>query len=483
MSFAQGIKLSIGIAAALLVLAIPASWIPIAGLTGLQQRVMAVFVLAMFFWILEPIPIFATSVMIIVLQLLFMSDRGIAMLAPDETLHYADVMHNFADPIIMLFLGGLFLGAAATKYRVDVNLGRVLLEPFGSSPRWVMLGMMAITAVFSMFMSNTATTAMMLAVLMPVLRAIDPEDPAKVGFALSIPFAANVGGIGTPIGTPPNAVALKYLTPELLGREGTTPLISFGGWMLFAAPFMLVLLILTWGLLLVVFRPRARTLEIDFSGRWLQSRRAWVVYVTSLVTIALWLVGSRWLGMSSTVVAMIPVGVFTATGVINSNDLKTISWDVLWLIAGGFALGMALEDSGLAVALVESIPFGAFPALGVVALASLLTWAMASFMSNTATANLMLPLMATLAAALPTLDPLGGPVMLLLAVTFCASLSMILPISTPPNALAYASGWIRTPDMVRMGLLVGAMGMALLVVMLVLLRGLEYFATFGPAAG
>jgi len=383
----------------------------------------------------------------------------------------------------MLFLGGLFLGAAATKYRLDVNLGRVLLGPFGTSPRWVMLGMMLVTALFSMFMSNTATTAMMLAVLMPVLRAIEPGDPARTGFALSIPFAANIGGIGTPIGTPPNAVALKYLTPGLFGEAGGSPLIGFGTWMGFAVPFMLVLLFLAWALLLLMFRPRKPTVEVDFAGTWVRSPRAWVVYVVSLLTIGLWLTGGRVHGMSSPVVAMIPVGAFLATGVMDSRDLKGIGWDVLWLIAGGFALGMALEASGLAEGLVASIPFGAMPVLAVLGVACFLTWLMASFMSNTATANLMLPVMASLAVALPALDSLGGPVLLLLAVTFCASLSMILPISTPPNALAYASGWIRTPDMVRMGLAVGVMGGALLVVMLAILRWIGFFAGFGPGAG
>jgi sodium-dependent dicarboxylate transporter 2/3/5 len=484
MNRTRWIKVIVGLVAAGIVLALPREAFGIDGLTALQQRVMATFVFAMCFWVLEPIPIFATSVMVVVIELLFMSDKGIRGLAPaGGTLSHRDVMHNFADPIIMLFLGGLFIGAAATKYKLDVNLGRVLLRPFGSRPRWVMLGMMIATAVFSMFMSNTATTAMMLAVLMPVLRSIDPKDPARIAFALSIPFAANIGGIGTPIGTPPNAVAMKYLAPDLLGRAGgsTGPLISFGGWMLFAVPFVIVLLAATWALLQWMFRPRADRIEVDFSARWLRSGRAWIVYATSSATIILWLLGGKVHGMSSTVIAMIPVGVFTATGVLDSNDLKKISWDVLWLVAGGFALGMALEQSGLAEALVHAIPFGDLPALVVVVVACVVAYVMAGFMSNTATANLLLPVMATLAAALPTLGPVGGPVMLLLAVTFCCSMSMCLPISTPPNAMAYATGWIHTPHMARAGLLTGAVGIALLAGMMILLNMIGYFARFAPA--
>ncbi|QNN22185.1 SLC13/DASS family transporter [Planctomycetales bacterium ZRK34] len=474
------VKTVIALLAAAIVLMLPADTFGIVGLTVLQQRVMALFVFAMFFWVLEPIPIFATSVMIIVLELLFMSNKSIKWLKPPDTLHYEAVMHNFADPIIMLFLGGFFIGAAATKYRMDINLGRVLLKPFGTNPKWVMLGMMIVTAIFSMFMSNTATTAMMLAVLMPVLRSIAPEDPARVGFALSIPFAANVGGIGTPIGTPPNAVAMKYLTPQLLDSASTvkTPLITFGQWMLFAVPYMLVLLVITWLLLLFMFKPKADKMTVNFEGKWLRSGRAWVVYVTSALTILLWLLGS-FHGMSSTVVAMIPVGVFCATGVIDSNDLKQMSWEVLWLMSGGFALGMALQDSGLANALVNSIPFASMSAMVVLALVCILTFVMANFMSHTATSNLILPVVATLATALPTLGDVGGPVALLLACTFCASLSMTFPISTPPNAMAYATGWIENRDMAKSGLITGVIGLLLLGGMLMMLKTMGYFATFG----
>ncbi len=483
------IKIAVGLAAALLVLALPAESFGIEGLTPLQQRVMATFVFAMFFWVLEPIPIFATSVLVIVIELLFMSDRGFKGLtipADDGPLSYTAVMNNFADPIIMLFLGGFFIGAAATKYKLDINLGRVLIRPFGTRPKWVMLGMMIATAVFSMFMSNTATTAMMLAVLMPVLRSIDPDDPARIGFALCIPFAANIGGIGTPIGTPPNAVAMKYLTTGLVdpttAAQDVRPLITFGEWMLFAVPFVIVLLAFAWLLLGILFKPKADHIKVDFSGKWLKSGRAWVVYITSIVTIGLWLVGGKVHGLHSGVIAMIPVGVFTATGVIDSSDLKKISWDVLWLVAGGFALGMALEDSGLATGLVNSIPFDTLPAILIVVVAGLLTYVMAGFMSNTATANLILPVMATLAVALPTLDGLGGPVMLMLAVTFCASLSMCLPISTPPNAMAYATGWLQTPNMAKAGIVTGIVGLAMVAGLMIVLKLLGFFAGFAPAA-
>ena len=147
------------------------------GLTLIQHRMLMIFCLAVLCWILEPIPIFATSVLLIFLELLLVSNKSLIWLRQgyEENLlgillPYDELLKTFASPIIMLFLGGFFLAIAATKYRLDRNLARVLLRPFGNDPRFVMLGLMMITAVFLMFISNTATTALMLAILAPVLK-------------------------------------------------------------------------------------------------------------------------------------------------------------------------------------------------------------------------------------------------------------------------------------------------------------------------
>lgn len=441
----------------LLIWAMPTSWIPIAGMSVVEHRLLAIFAMAVLLWILEPIPVWATSVLVIVTQLVLISDRGCApfcsgMGTPGfgELLSYRDIMATFASPVIMLFVGGFFLALAATKYRLDTNLARVFLRPFGRRPAAILLGLMLITAVFSMFMSNTATTAMMLAILTPVLRAFAKNDPGRTAFVLGIPFAANVGGIGTPIGTPPNAVALQYLTGDNA--------IGFGAWMGFAVPYVLVMLGITWVLLLRAFRPHAATVSVDIRGSFMRTRKAGVVYVTAAATILLWLTDT-WHGMNSYVVAMLPVGVFAAAGVVTAEDLRRLHWDVLWLVAGGIALGMALQRTGLAAHLVASVPFGSFPPHGVVVLASLVALGLASLASHTATANLVLPIAASVGAALPGLVPLGGEKMLVLTVTLACSLAMPLPISTPPNAMAYATGMVQSQQMARVGILVGLIGL------------------------
>jgi sodium-dependent dicarboxylate transporter 2/3/5 len=453
------------------ILLLPATSFGIDGLTLVEQRVIAIFVMAALCWVLEPIPIYATSVLIIVLELLIISDKGLWFTKVDvpelgNLISHKAIMGTFASPIIMLFLGGFFLAMAATKYRLDVNLARVLLKPFGQDPKYVMLGLMMITAVFSMFMSNTATTAMMLSILTPVLALFSRADLGKISFALSVPIAANIGGIGTPIGTPPNAVALKYLVDENT--------ISFGQWMLFAVPFVVVMLFIAWLLLTQLFPATIKKIDLDIKGKFLKTPKAITVYMTFIITILLWLMDD-FHGMNAYVVALIPVAVFSMFNIITKEDLKNISWDVLWLVSGGIALGVALDKSGLAKNAIDAIPFAEWHPLLLIVGASLLCLLMANFMSHTATANLLLPLVAALGASMQGLLPYGGEVILILAVTFAASLGMSLPISTPPNALAYASGHIETKQMVKVGMILGLVGLLISYAMLYLLNKISFF--------
>ena len=180
-----------------------------------QQRVIAIFVFTAMMWILEVIPTWTTSVVAIVSILLTTSNKGLGFLISKENVgaltNYKDVMAAFADPVIMLFLGGFVLAFAATKVGLDVQLAKIMLKPFGKNPKTVLLGVLLVIGLFSMFMSNTATAAMMLTFLTPVLATLPKDGGGRIALALAIPIAANLGGIGTPIGTPPNAIALGAL--------------------------------------------------------------------------------------------------------------------------------------------------------------------------------------------------------------------------------------------------------------------------------
>ena len=440
-----------------LIWVIPPEAMGLEGLTLIQHRMLMIFCLAVLCWILEPIPIFATSVLLIFLELLLVSNKSLIWLRQgyEENLlgillPYDELLKTFASPIIMLFLGGFFLAIAATKYRLDRNLARVLLRPFGNDPRFVMLGLMMITAVFSMFMSNTATTALMLAILAPVMKLFKPDDPARFAFILSIPLAANIGGVGTPIGTPPNAVAMKYLVGENA--------ISFSEWMMFGIPLALMLLVITWLLLIILNPPKDKHMDLVIEGSFMSSWKAWVVYLIFASTILLWLTGKLH-GLNSYIVAMLPVFVFLATRILGKDDLKLLSWDVLWLISGGIALGYGLEETGLSRVMIEQVPFSQLDPMLIVISATVLALLMSTFISNTATANLLLPLMAALGSSEAGLQALGGEMMLILVVTFSCSFAMALPVSTPPNAMAFATGLLPSSVLLRMGAIVSVMGL------------------------
>jgi sodium-dependent dicarboxylate transporter 2/3/5 len=466
------IKLLVSIVIPFLILLVPIESFPIDGLTIIEKRVIAIFVLAALLWVLEPVPIYATSVLIIVLELIMISNKGFVLFtdnASKETfgvlLDYQSIFATFASPIILLFLGGFFLAMAATKYRLDKNLARIMLKPFGQNPKMLMLGLMIITAVFSMFMSNTATTAMMLSILAPVLALFSPTDRGRIALALSVPVAANIGGIGTPIGTPPNAIALKYLTGDNA--------ISFGEWMSFGVPFVIVLMLVAWFLLNLLYPSESTAVKLDIPGTFMKNKKANIVYATFAGTILLWLTDFLH-GMNSYIVAMIPVAVFTTTGIITKEDLKKISWDVLWLVSGGIALGLAMDKSGLAKNLVDSIPFQNFSPYFIIGGAALLTVIMANFMSNTATANLLMPILAALGVTVESLAGLGGISTLIIVTAIASSVGMSLPISTPPNALAHGTGAVTTRDMARMGVMMGILGLCLAFITVYMLNILNF---------
>lgn len=488
--------MGIGILAAIAFLFFPYESIGLA-LNVVEIRVIAIFALAALFWVLEPFPIWTTSVLVIVLMLLTVSDLGLKLTLPDflggntlfsfqndpatgekfsNLVNYKGIMATFADPIIMLFLGGFFLAAAATKYKLDMNLARILLKPFGKNPKFVLLGLMSITALFSMFMSNTATAAMMLAILAPVLSLFDETDRGRAAFALAIPIAANIGGMGTPIGTPPNAIALKALADINAN-------VSFGTWMTFGVPYVIVLILISWALLLWLFPISKKSMELSVGGKFLKTPRAIIVYVTFAVTVILWVLGKEIIGIDSNIVAMIPMAVFALTQVITKKDLNEMSWDVLWLVAGGFALGLGLQKTGLAEDLIGAIPFASWPALGLMVGSGMICLFMANFMSHTATASLLAPIIAVVGVNVgASLDSLGGVTALLVSVAFASSLGMSLPISTPPNALAHATGMVDTKGMAKTGVTIGIVGVILTYAMMILLAHLGVFSPVKTAA-
>lgn len=450
----------ITLAATLIVWNLPADSFGIQNLTVVQQRIIAIFVFATLMWIFEVVPSWATSIAVIVLMLLTTSNSAFNFfLSGDvgEPLQYKSIMASFADPIIMLFIGGFVLAIAATKTGLDAQLAKVLLKPFGSKSNNVLLGFILITGIFSMFISNTATAAMMLTFLTPVFKQLPPEGKGRIALALSIPVAANLGGMATPIGTPPNTIALKYLNDP----EGLNMNLGFGEWVLFMLPLVLVLLFIGWLLLRSLFPFTQKTVQLEIEGEMKKDWKTYTVIVTFIITVLLWLF-DKYTGVNSNTVAMIPFMVFALTGIINKYDLEEINWSVLWMVAGGFALGDALNSSGLAANAVKSIPFGMWSPVLILVVSGLICYLLSNFISNSATAALLMPILLVVCTGMgEKLGAIGGTPTVLIGIAVASSSAMILPISTPPNALAFSTNLVKQNDMVKIGIIMGVISMVL----------------------
>lgn len=448
---------------------LPSACFGIAGLTVVQQRVIAIFVMAVMLWITEAIPAWATSIAIIFVLLFCVSNSSFNFLQGNEgqygqLLDSVGIMACFADPTIILFLGGFILAIAATKSGLDVWMAKTLIKPFGKKSENVLLGFLLITGVFSMFISNTATAAMMLTFLTPVFKALPANGKGRIALTMSIPIGANLGGMGTPIGTPPNAFAYKVLNDP----AGLNMQISFGQWMLIMVPLVLVLLFIAWIVLKKFFPFTQKTIELNIQGDMSRNWRTAVVGITFVVTILLWVMG-KYVGVNSNTVAMLPIAIFAITGVITAKDLQKIDWGVIWMVAGGFALGLALNGTGLAKVAIQAIPFDAWSPIVILIIAGLVCYFLSNFISNTATAALMIPILTVVCEGMgEKLSVIGGTSTMLIGIAVAASAAMTLPISTPPNAIAYSTGLIDQKDMAKTGIVIGFLtliiGFALLIV-------------------
>lgn len=420
------------------------------------ERMLAIFLLAIVFWITEPIPLTATAMLVIGLEVIMVSSGAIVdptggdPQMAEYVLPYKSYFATLANPVIILFMGGFMIADGAEKYGLDHNLAAVMLRPFPESARMTTLGLMLITAVLSMFMSNTATTATMFTVVIPILGVL-PRGKARAGLALAIPLAANVGGIGTPVGTPPNAIAVGALAEAGIS-------VSFVHWMMMALPFMVVVLVLSWMFLCAVFIPKDAVIKLEMNTKWDKTPAAIIFYIVAGTTILLWMTESLH-GVSSNIVGFFPVVTLLCLKVMKGEDIKKLDWPVLWLVAGGIAMGEGIGATGLDAWLVGSVPWSTLGPVLIVAIIGLIGFALANVISHSAAANLLVPLAVSLAMSLDSVDTVTVGV----AVAIATSLGMSLPISTPPNAIAYATGEIEVKQMALLGVVVGVLATLVLV--------------------
>ncbi len=421
----------------------------------LARRTAAIFLVAAVFWATEALPLYATSLCIIGMEIVFLADSGgMAGTLPTHSawptddaglamhLGYKTFLSSFASPVIMLFMGGFLLSSAVTRHGLDRVIASKLLRPFTGTPLRMVFGVLGITAFFSMWMSNTATAAMMLAIVAPLLRQLPKDDRFHRAVILAVPFGANIGGIGTPIGTPPNAVALGALRDA--GYH-----IGFLEWMMMAVPLAFLLVVVTGFLLYWLYRPTQeiaipqieKAPKLDGSGR-----------MTLLIlgcTILLWLT-SKYTGISDAAVALLAAAALTTFRVLDKKDVDNIDWNVLLLMWGGLSLGGAMQATGLVdyvmgAPLIQNINSMSGPWGGFVWAACIIFMAvgLGTFMSHTAAAALIVPMVMGLSP--------DSPVPFVVLTALAASFAMAMPVSTPPNAIAFATGNIPAGTMIRSG--------------------------------
>jgi len=421
-----------------------------------DTKVYVLFLLffALGLWFTEAVPAFAVSIFIIA-YLVFMLGNPSLNAAPENIEKYVT---TFSSSIIWLMLGGFFMAAAMTKTRLDEALFRFTLKMSGSNPRNLLIGLMLTTMVASMLMSNTATTSMVIASIIPLLKSLGKESPLTKAFLLGVPIAATTGGMGTIIGSPPNMIAIGAL--ENIGIE-----VSFLEWMIYGLPLAFVLTAACCLVLIRIFIKETKAIPLNFllvedetlSRK--ESSRRYIVLLIIAITILLWLTTS-FHGLKVGAVAAIPLVLFPMCGILDNKDVQRLPWDTLLLVAGGLSLGMALLHSGLLDYYSIYIKQMQVHEIILLLFLAFLTMILSNVMSNTAVSTILIPLgMALLFSSQKEVALIIG---------FAASTALFLPVSTPPNAIAYSTGMLDIKDFRKGGVLVGILGPVLIVLWILL---------------
>ncbi len=436
---------------------------PPEGLSAGAWAVATTTALMVTWWITEALPVAVTALVpVVAFPLLGVVD-------------VKETTAPYAHPLIFLFLGGFLIAKAVERWNLHRRLALNLLRLVGSSPALLIGGFMVATAILSMWLSNTATTIMMVPIALAVTGLLDkpngdatsPQGSESFALALllGIAYAASIGGLGTLIGTPPNALLAAFLS-ERYGVE-----IGFAQWMLFGVPLASLLLALTWLLLTrIAFHVDRRPIagvamtisrELESLGPLRREER--LVAAVFAMVAALWILRPAIDGLvpgvqlSDPVIAMlggiclfvIPVSLRNGEFLMNWETAKQIPWGVLILFGGGLSLASAIQASGLANWIGDILAgCSGWPLIALILLVTAVVVFLTEITSNTATASVFIPIGATLGSCIS-----ADPMLFAIPVALAASCAFMMPVATPPNAIVYASGKIRIPQMAKAGLL------------------------------
>lgn len=398
-----------------------------------QRTVLAIVTIAVVLWISEVIPLYITSLIASFLLIV------IAGFEPKE------IFAPYFDSVIVLFLGGFVLARGLQKHGLDSFLAQSLLRRVGSNPYMFILGIMSVTAFLSMWMSNTAAAAVMVPICVVVLRENNLFSNTS-GFArgclLAVAYAATIGGIGTVVGSPPNAIAVRLLA------SNPTEIVelSFIGWMIQALPFVVVTLIFVWIMLCILNKPEVTEIRfVNQEGKF--TRKQALVLAIFGVTALGWL-STQLTGLASATIALIPIILLYGFGLLDDTDLGKISWGTLLLFGGGLSLGGALTKVRIDILIAENLTRQLHGLHVFFILITLIYFGILITMiaSNTASAAILVPLM------IPVAKGVGLDVQTMATViAIGVSLDFMMPVGTPPNAIVYSTGLVRVKEMMKNG--------------------------------
>jgi sodium-dependent dicarboxylate transporter 2/3/5 len=424
-----------------------------------REGVFTLFILlfAAGLWISEAIPAFAVSLLVIALEIVLLGFSDLDFSSGSKEWEY--YLKPWSSPLIFLFLAGFIMASAASKTKLDLWLAKKVLFVVGGRPKNIITGLIAVTFTLSMFISNTATAAMMMTVLTPLLLHVKPSNPFAKAMLLSVVIGANLGGMATIIGTPPNAIAVG-----ILGESAP----SFIGWMGYALVPSLIVVLLLRLLILKLYPSNEPFIDLtsikevehfdDSTKRFskIPTVPSWKKNVTIAIfsiTILLWLTGPLH-HIPTTVVSLIPIIGFTLFGILDADDICQIRWDVIILIIGGLSLGLAVSKTGLDLWFATLVNVENMEIFFVALIFAYIVVVISNFMSNTAAANIMLPIVIAVATTISQ----EGSMIAVITVALSASFAMSLPVSTPPNAIVYASKKIAAKDFLILGIATALLG-------------------------
>jgi sodium-dependent dicarboxylate transporter 2/3/5 len=398
-------------------------------------------------WLTEAIPIPATSLLpIILFPLLGALDAG-------------KVTAEYGNQIIFLLIGGFFIAIAMEKWGLHIRIALLIIRTIGTSPRKTIAGFMAATAFISAWISNTATAMMMVPIATAIIYQASKSGEDKnfnTAIMLSVAYAASIGGIATLIGTTPNLIFAGIY------RTFYSSEITFLQWASFGAPLAFFILVVCWiYLVYIAYPPKIKALgsgineEIARLGKiTIQEKRVLAVF---LLAAALWITRVLW-GKYLPMIMDSSIAIFCAfllflipaklgEGLLIWKDAVKLPWDVVLLLGGGLAIAKGFTETGLDGWIAQQLLFlKGMPAVVIIMAVVTLTLFLTEITSNTATATIILPVTASLAAALG-MDPLG----LMIAAAISSSLAFMMPVATPPNAIVFGTGYVTIPQMAKAG--------------------------------